>query len=429
MKSIKDFSFKKLINFKLSDKTVVQVKSVKVLIYFFAIMIIFTILSRFSDSLTIPRIKVTKGVEGSIDSQLTASGEISQKKEEHITVVEELMVQSVSVSQGQEVKNGDLLFTVDLTNLNEKITEVEKLVTTINKRVSRANEDYNISVSGAVDSVNNAKKAMDIASSNLDKAPEEQKEPLKMEYNAKKSEYESSLKAKEDTIRSAKRALEDAMEEGNEKEKLDLKLEKLKAISESKGEIKSSKDGTVTKISVVANSPTQVAPAVSMADESDGNQFVAKMSKDKQKKIAIGQEVTISSASGRGVIEGLKITAIKSIAEDPENVEVLVALPKGKGKVGEVANLTINGKSKKNYLCVPLEALRYDGQKPFILVVNTAETVLGKEEVARVVEVEIVEKNSTLAGIKDGGVSSWDEIILSSNKEVKNGDRVRKESN
>lgn len=423
------FNIKKLINFKLSDKTVIQVKSVRVLIYFFAIMITFTILSRFSDSLTIPRVKVTKGIESSIDSQITAEGEITQKKEEHITVVEELIVQSVNVSQGQEVKGGDLLFTVALNNVNDKVTEVEKQIATINKKISRANEDYNSAVSGAEDTVSRSKEAVDNAKIALDKAPEDQEEQLKMEYNAKKSEYDSALKIKDETIRNAKRALEDAIEEGNEKEKLDLKLQKLKALSDLKGEVKATKDGTVTKVSVTENSPTQGIPAVSMADESEGNQFIATVSKDKQKKIAIGQEVQLTSASGRNSIDGLKITAIKSIQDDPNSIEVLVELPNGKGKVGEQATLNIREKSKKNYLCVPLEALRYDGEKPFILVVNTAETVLGKEEVARKVNVEIAEKNSELAGLKDAGVSIRDEIVLSSNKEIKDGDRVRKESN
>ncbi|MEG0370635.1 MAG: SpaA isopeptide-forming pilin-related protein, partial [Hungatella sp.] len=48
----------------------------------------------------------------------------------------------------------------------------------------------------------------------------------------------------------------------NEKEKLDLKLQKLKVLSDSKGEVKATKDGTVTKVSVTENSPTQEIPAV-----------------------------------------------------------------------------------------------------------------------------------------------------------------------
>lgn len=421
-------NLKKIINYELKEKTVVKIKSVKVLIYFFALMLIFTVLSRFSDSLTIPRVTVTKGVQGSIDSEITSEGAITQSKEEHITVLSELIIDSVSVSKGQSVKKGDVLLTLSLEDINEKIEAIEKEVGEINKATSRATEDYNVALSKENSNIKSAEEAVNSAKSALDNCKvEEEKILLKEDYEQKKTMYNELVNNKATNLLSYERAIEDS-KNTEQKDKLSNKLTKLYEVKNTEGKVVSGRDGTITNVQVTSGSTTTSSVAISMADESEGNQFVAQVPKESKKKIAVGQDVILNSSSGNTSIDGLKIDSIKENEENKDLLDVSVKLPKGKGKIGEYASLVIPQSSKKYSLCVPLEVIHTENKENFVLVMSTQDTVLGTEEVARKVPVIIAEKNSKLAGIKEGSLSPWDEIISTSNKSIKDGDRVRKES-
>lgn len=421
------FKLKDIINYELKEKTVIKIKSVKVLIYFFALMIIFTVLSRFSDSLTIPRVTVTKGIQGSIDNQITSEGKVTESKEEHITVAPELIIESVDVAPGQSVKAGDSLLRISLEDINEKIEVMEKEIAEINKGTTRATEDYNVALNRENTNIKAAEDSMNSTKAALDKCTEEQVEEkamLKAEYDQKKVSYNELVNSKQANLLSYERAIEDSKNEA-QKEKSNAKLTKLYELKNSEGRINSEKDGTVTKVNVTSGSTTTQTVAISMADESEGNQIIGQISKDLKKKVAVGQEVFLSNSNS---IEGLKIDAIKVNEENAELLDLTVKLPKGKGKIGEYTSLIIPQSSKKYPLCIPLEVIHSENNKYYVLVMREQETVLGTEVIAAKVDIEIAEKNSKLAGIKEGGLSPWDEIISTSNKSIKSGDRVRKES-
>ncbi|MGL5380142.1 efflux RND transporter periplasmic adaptor subunit [Clostridium sp.] len=428
MKLKRKINFKKIVNYEFNEKVISQTKSVRILVYFFSLMIMFTVLSRFSDSLTIPRVEVTKGIQGSIDSQITLEGQIVQSKEEHINVYPELIVESVDVSEGENIKSGDLLLTLNVEDINDKVSEVKKEISEINKNTSRASEDYNIALNAENKNIESAKQAMNSAKSALDNCNnEEEKKLLEEDYNQKKSAYETLVNGKEATLLASKRALEDSKNE-DEKSKLNVKLSKLQAIQNNKGKITSSKDGIVTSVHITSGDMTSKSAAISIADESEGNQFIAQMPKTSEKEVSVGQDVILNSLSSRNSIEELKVDAIKENKSNPETLDVIVKLPKGKGKIGEYASLAIFKESKNYSVCVPLEALHIEKNEYFVLVMNKKDTVLGSEDVAMKISVEIEEKNSEYVGIKDGALSTSDEIITSSNKSIKSGDRVRKES-
>lgn len=422
-------NFKKILNYEVSEKLVNQSKSVKVLVYFFSLMIIFTVLSRFSDSLTIPRVNVTKGIQGSIDSKIVLTGQIIQSKEEHINLYPDLIVESIDIIQGQRVKKGDLLLTLNLENINEKISEIKKELSEINKNISRATEDYNILLNAENKNIKNAKQTMDSAKNALNNyTTEEEKNVLKEDYNQKKIAYELLVESKESSLLVAKRVLEDSRDE-DKKIKLNDNLKKLQEIQSNKGNVSSKKDATITNIYVTIGDTTSKSLAISIADESEGNQFVAQIPKTSEQNIVEGQDVILNNLDQKNTIDRLKIDAIKENNENPETLDVIVKLRKGNGKIGDYANLAIQQESKKYSVCIPLEALHVEKNQYFVLIMDKKDTVLGTEDIAIKINVEIDEKNSELVGIKDGALSTSDEIIISSNKNIKSGDRVRKESN
>ncbi len=79
------------------------------------------------------------------------------------------------------------------------------------------------------------------------------------------------------------------------------------------------------------------------------------------------------------------------------------------------------------YPCVvPLEGTTMEDSCCFVTVQET-ENILGNELTAVRINVEVPEKNNTMAALKADGLDADSQIILSSQKTVKAGDRIRPE--
>ena len=301
------------------------------------------------------------------------------------------------------------------------------------KNLSRATEDYNLAVSRQDKIISDALDAYKEAENLVNKynnASEEEKQSLDKEaieydYNLKKTAYNQAVNDKSSNLLMEKRALEDVKEASNTDE-LKKKLENLKKIEGAEGKFVSEKEGIVTNVAVVAGDVTSAGSAVYLADKESGYKFVAELSKDLKKYAKQGQSVVLKIGNSNNEIGDLTIDSISKGEDD--NYKVSVLLPTGVGEIGDGGNLTLSSKSKKYQVCVPLEALHQEGQdKYYILVVGEEDTILGTEKVAVRVDVSIADKNDTYAALTEGTISNSQKIIVSSNKTIKEGDRVRLE--
>ena len=207
---------------------------------------------------------------------------------------------------------------------------------------------------------------------------------------------------------------------------LKKKLESLKKIEGAEGKIVSEKEGVITNVAVTIGDVTSGGSVVYLADKESGYKFVAELSKDLKKYAKQGQSVVLKIGSSNNEIGDITIDSISKSESDNYNISVI--LPVGIGEIGDLGKLTLSSKSKKYQVCVPLEALHQEGQdKYYILVVGEEETILGTEKVAIRVDVSIADKNDTYAALEEGTISNSQKIIISSNKTIKEGDRVRLE--
>ena len=418
---------------KSKENKTLQQKALKILGYFLVLMFILTILSRFADSLLIPIVKTETSKGMTITHEVEANGSIIQNREEGIDVIENLKVSHVNVYPGSEIKEGDTLFEIDLTDLKSQIQQVENEISEKEKNLSRATEDYNLAVSRQDKIISDALDAYKEAENLVNKynnASEEEKQSLDKEaieydYNLKKTAYNQAVNDKSSNLLMEKRALEDVKEASNTDE-LKKKLENLKKIEGAEGKFVSEKEGIVTNVGVVAGDVTSAGSAVYLADKESGYKFVAELSKDLKKYAKQGQSVVLKIGNSNNEIGDLTIDSISKGEDD--NYKVSVLLPTGVGEIGDGGNLTLSSKSKKYQVCVPLEALHQEGQdKYYILVVGEEDTILGTEKVAVRVDVSIADKNDTYAALTEGTISNSQKIIVSSNKTIKEGDRVRLE--
>ena len=211
-------------------------------------------------------------------------------------------------------------------------------------------------------------------------------------------------------------------------EQMELQLEKLERLLEADGRICAPSDGLITEIAVNIGERTADTPAVRMADLTKGYRFTAELTKEQETYIGAGDEVTLTD-SRRNHLEQL---AVESVAADGENegvYEISVPLPDDTLELGAAAVLDYSSPSQTYAVCVPLAALHLDERnQPYVLTYDEQDSVLGKELRARKVSVNILDQNESYAALADGSISSQDEVIVSADKAVDDGSRIRLES-
>ena len=211
-------------------------------------------------------------------------------------------------------------------------------------------------------------------------------------------------------------------------EQMELQLEKLERLLEADGRICAPSDGLITEIAVNIGERTADTAAVRMADLTKGYRFTAELTKEQETYIGAGDEVTLTD-SRRNQLEQL---AVESVAADGENegvYEISVPLPDDTLELGAAAVLDYSSPSKTYAICVPLAALHLDERnQPYVLTYDEQDSVLGRELRARKVSVNILDQNESYAALADGGISGQDEVIVSADKAVDDGSRIRLES-
>lgn len=153
---------------------------------FFGIMALFTILSRVVYQRGTAVVRTCTPTRGTIDHTVRVSGKTTRNQEIAVTTQSGLRVGAVLASEGQQVKEGDVLFRLDMDYLNDKIEtqnqELRKQQLSVQdawsqssaqaKRwenaMAQAEENYNAAVSSAEQARNRAKAAMDQAQKELD---------------------------------------------------------------------------------------------------------------------------------------------------------------------------------------------------------------------------------------------------------------------
>lgn len=211
-------------------------------------------------------------------------------------------------------------------------------------------------------------------------------------------------------------------------EQMELQLEKLERLLEADGRICAPSDGLITEIAVNIGERTADTPAVRMADLTKGYRFTAELTKEQETYIGAGDEVTLTD-SRRNQLEQLTVESVAADGENEGVYEISVPLPDDTLELGAAAVLDYSSTSKTYAICVPLAALHLDERnQPYVLTYDEQDSVLGKELRARKVSVNILDQNESYAALADGSISSQDEVIVSADKAVDDGSRIRMES-
>ena len=248
----------------------------------------------------------------------------------------------------------------------------------------------------------------------------------------KQEQLESDMSAASDAKKAAERAVEDAglsadtdhTQEINAifLEQYQKQLEKLKTIKQQNGEITAPSSGIITKVCVETGQKTTDTAAIVMSDEQSGLLFTTTTDSKNREYLSVGDNATIT-----GVGKETSDCSIVSLetSEDGSSIKVSISMQGDDFSLGESAQMTVTRKSESYDYLVPVTAVWQENNKAYVLLLETENTVLGEQYIARKAEVEILDKNSSYAAVSGNSLSTDCKIITDSDRTVGNGDVVR----
>ncbi len=209
-------------------------------------------------------------------------------------------------------------------------------------------------------------------------------------------------------------------------EQMKRELSKLEDLEKADGKVAAPVDGIVTGVYITAGERTPDSTAVMLADLTKGCRLTAEIPQEQEKYISRGDLVTVKSGDGKTTLEEIPVESIAAKAEDETVRLVTVQIPEGKLQIGMAAELSLTKKSAAYPLCIPLSALYLDEKnQPYVLAVQEINSVLGTEMQALKVAVVVEERNDSYAALSQGSITSSQSVIVSSDRAIGEGSRVR----
>lgn len=431
---------------------------------FFAAMLIFTVVSGAAASMSVAQIQTGKIQNQTVIHTVQGSGRVEGTRERAVFARENQLVEQVLIREGQTVKKGDTLFVLSKSQLKktikEKENEIEELSLKIGdlesqakaadkaktKELQRAKEDYNIASGNGGVNISNARRELAAARQKLDDyygslsndftdepVDKSQEQALLDQIRScQQAIDQAAMSSRQDTL-AAKRGIEDAQAESasdstveNVKRELTQaqeELESLNKLLKKKGKVKAPSDGVVKSISAVTGSLTGQSAAVILVEIAGTLRVETMVDADDIKYVEIGGEATLTGADStekRGSIE-----AIGEAEGDTELRKISIVVSDEDFMIGENVNIKISKEEGPYSACVPLSALGEESGKNFVYVAETQDAVLGEVLVARRVQVNVKNKNASIAALEEGVLTAEQRIITYSDRELTDGSRVR----
>lgn len=425
----------------------------KILLGFFVflcLMWLCTIISKSIYASRLPIVNVDSAEQKYVEHKVEAEGIVVAGDKNPVTALSGIRVNKLMVQVGDRVKEGDVLFTVDMDDLDEimakKQTEISRLQLQINTILEneelarqkkaleeeRAREDYdalsrynNTLVGRAAEEVNQAENHIENQDGGTD---EELKDALQ---SAAYAEADAKW-ARDNAIKEAERNVQDILFPENEDATLssyqlelsDMQkdLARYQAIKNADGLITAPRDGLITDIYIDAGSRIPESAAMLFADDSVPCQFKAVL--DREQKSYVGLNDTVSLK-----LDGSRETevTVDYLAESetmPGSYEIYINLPDGMGMPGLSGTMSHTEQGEKYSCCISPLALHKEDTRSYVYVVKEREGILGVEYYVEEISVKVLDENESWAAV-EGALDKDSRIIISSTKEVHNGDIVR----
>lgn len=405
----------------------------------------------------LPRVWLCQAKKQSLHYEISGVGNILPGETYGVYAPQGLRVYTAFVRAGEQIQEGDVLFELDMDDLERRIEEETAgqnyLRAQINdlaeaqsrqsaeqkKLEERLLADYDSLVARQDLLVNNAELAAQSARLRMKEA-ENNDEYSALDYNLYKKEYEQAENAleqaqmnREEAIRDWNRSLEDARVDigSATAERVRLSgelaagkqtLEQLKKLKEDGGQVLAKEDGTVLGCMVETGGRTADGACVLYTKTGDGVEV--KLSEEDGRRLSIGDKVALQCKSSLG--ETRRFDGIVSYQENLSGQHVLRIEADVSGlPAGQTVSMSYSCSSESYEMVVPISALYENMGSAYVYVVEEVEGILGTEYRTRRVSVTVLEKNDGYAAISGAALGSDSGIVQRSNKELGENAAVR----
>lgn len=282
--------------------------------------------------------------------------------------------------------------------------------------------------------VSEAQAAIDTAREALNRARRESEDN---QYSEEEELYAAgrAVETAQAALEDARRQAEVLQKEGEidritcESERSDKEKSRaaLQEILDNGGRLLAPAPGTVVRTLERGDETLEGEDAVILSSADRGFVFEGKLDKDSARRFSAGDKgelhYKLDGSTQKADVE------IHSISTPDESDQVLVTavLPEGGYTSGMPAQLFLSRKSETYQNCLPLTALRSDSGGDHVFVLRRQSSVLGTEWVIARVDITVKERDSQMMYV-DGALTYSDQVVISSNKIISEGDRVRIEN-
>lgn len=282
--------------------------------------------------------------------------------------------------------------------------------------------------------VSEAQAAIDTAREALNRARRESEDN---QYSEEEELYAAgrAVETAQAALEDARRQAEVLQKEGEidritcESERSDKEKSRaaLQEILDNGGRLLAPAPGTVVRTLERGDKTKEGEDAVILSSADRGFVFEGKLDKDSARRFSAGDKgelhYKLDGSTQKADVE------IHSISTPDESDQVLVTavLPEGDYTSGMSTQLFLSRKSETYQNCLPLTALRSDSGGDHVFVLRRQSSVLGTEWVIARVDITVKERDSQMMYV-DGALTYSDQVVISSNKIISEGDRVRIEN-
>lgn len=262
------------------------------------------------------------------------------------------------------------------------------------------------------------------------KSWEEQSEALRRNAESADWAYQDAQRQKEKALEKAQRNVDDSVAPENLQDALALNqlelsylrevLKEYQNLESRQGRVIADKCGVVTAVNVTAGNDTPDGAALVYADKEENLEFRMALTEEESKYVNLGTQGSLQIGGNQ------QNCAVEYLEQQPDGrYEAVIPLPEGFGSIGATGSFSTLWQSDTYQCCVPVNAVHAEGQRNYVYVVRRQQGILGEELAAEKRFVTVKEKGDSVWALDDLDVAEGEEVIVSSTKELADGDVVR----
>lgn len=433
------------------------------LFIFFVFMWLCTVISKSVYTSALPVVSTQMPEQKYIEHITEVQGIVVEGGNIPITALSGLRVENIAVQVGDRVEEGDVVFRVDLEDLEKTMEAKETEITGVQYQINallenkaladqkkaiaeeRAREDYNNTAREKNDDLGRAKEEYAQAEEDLENY-------LNGDYGYAAGDWEQGKDALEDALQQAAYQEADAQGERDhaleeiqreiedilfpeaadatlslyqlELEELEQQLNTYQQVKKQEGYVKAPQGGVITDVLISVGGRVPDAAAVLISDETIPYEFKAVIDSSQKKYMRLGDEVSLL-LDGRSREMDVTIEYLGESKTQPGCLETRIRLPEGVGTPGLSGTLTHKAVGEKYQLCLPPCAIYQEELRSYVYVLKEREGILGMEYYVEEITVKVLDYNETWAAVEATGLDEESRIIVSADKEIKKGSIVR----